>query len=364
MATIDTGEAKTKTSTETLLEHQEGATLPPPQELTIVGMHRRITVGRVVKEVLFWLALIGAFIFFLFPLYWMINTSVKVRSETTLLPPRYIPFVDYQPTGANYASVFTKASELGTINASQSERNGEMSEFPSHLLNSVIIAGAATLLAVMLGTLAAYAFSRFKIKGENDMLFFILSTRMLPAIVVLIPIFLMFTRPFGFMEGWANSLGSGPLHDLVYNISQISLRESYVGITLLYTTVGLPFVVWMMKGFFDEIPKEYEEAAMIDGYSRLQAIWKFVLPEALPAMLATAVFVLITAWNEFVFVQILNPSKATTVPPFLYAIIGYGQIEWGRMAATSVVFLLPVVVFTFLVRNHLLRGVTFGAVRR
>jgi multiple sugar transport system permease protein len=119
-----------------------------------------------------------------------------------------------------------------------------------------------------------------------------------------------------------------------------------------------------MKGFFDEIPKEYEEAAMIDGYSRLEALWRVVLPEAMPAMLATAVFVLITAWNEFVFVQILNPSQATTVPPFLYAIIGYGQIEWGRMAATSVVFLLPVVLFTFAVRNHLLRGVTFGAVRR
>jgi len=161
---------------------------------------------------------------------------------------------------------------------------------------------------------------------------------MLPPIVVLIPIFLMFTI--------------------------VGLRESYLGITLLYITTGLPFVVWMMKGFFDEIPREYEEAAMTDGYSRLEAIWKIVLPEALPAMLATAVFVLITAWNEFVFVQLLNPSKATTVPPFLYAIIGYGQTEWGRMAATSVVFLLPVIIFTFLVRNHLLRGVTFGAVRR
>ncbi len=119
-----------------------------------------------------------------------------------------------------------------------------------------------------------------------------------------------------------------------------------------------------MKGFFDEIPKEYEEAAMIDGYSRLEAVWKIVIPEAIPAMLATAVFVLITAWNEFVMVQLLNPDKFTTVPPFLYAIIGYGRVEWGRMAATSVVFLAPIVLFTWLVRNHLLRGVTFGAVRR
>ena len=290
----------------------------------------------IVGEVLFWLALAVAFIFFMFPLYWLLVTSIKARSEVTLLPPTYIPFVDFKPTTINYLAVFTKISELGTV--TEAKTNTEISTFPLHLFNSVVIGGGATVLAVILGTLAAYAFSRFKIKGESDLLFFILSTRMLPPIVVLIPIFLMFT--------YAN------------------LRESYLGITLLYITTGLPFVVWMMKGFFDEIPREYEEAAMTDGFSRIEAIWKIVLPEALPAMLATAVFVLITAWNEFVFVQLLNPSRATTVPPFLYAIIGYGQIEWGRMSATSVVFLLPVVIFTFLVRNHLLRGVTFGAVRR
>jgi multiple sugar transport system permease protein len=294
---------------------------------------RRSPIG----EFFFWLALLIAFIFFMFPLYWMLATSLKQRSEVNLLPPTYIPFVDFQPTAINYLAVFTKVSELGTVTA-ETQPNTEISAFPLHLLNSILVAGGATILAVILGTLAAYAFSRFKVKGESDLMFFILSTRMLPPIVVLIPIFLMFT--------YAN------------------LRESYLGITLLYITTGLPFVVWMMKGFFDEIPREYEEAAMTDGYSRIEAIWKIVLPEALPAMLATAVFVLITAWNEFVFVQLLNPSRATTVPPFLYAIIGYGQIEWGRMAATSVVFLLPVVIFTFLVRNHLLRGVTFGAVRR
>lgn len=294
---------------------------------------------RIVGEVLFWLALVAALVFFLFPLAWMLITSVKARSEVTLLPPTFVPYVQFQPTLDNYLAVFTKASELGTITSGGAEsRQFEISAFPGALANSVIIAGATTILSVLLGTLAAYAFSRFRIKGESDLLFFILSTRMLPPIVVLVPIFLMF--------------------------SNIGLRESYIGITLLYITVGLPFVVWMMKGFFDEIPKEYEEAAMVDGYSRIQAIYKIVIPEALPAMLATAVFVLITAWNEFVFVQLLNPSKGTTVPPFLYAIIGYGQIEWGRMAATSVVFLLPVVLFTFAVRQNLLRGVTFGAVRR
>jgi multiple sugar transport system permease protein len=296
------------------------------------------TAGERVRDVLFWLAVLIAFVVMMFPLYWMLVTSLKERSEVTLLPPTFVPFVDFQPTGVNYLAVFTRVSELGNTVGGSEDQATTLSAFPEHLLNSFLIAGGSTVLSVVLGTLAAYAFSRFRIPGEGDLLFFILSTRMLPPIVVLIPIFLMFT--------WAN------------------LREGYLGITLLYITTGLPFVVWMMKGFFDEIPREYEEAAMTDGYSRIEAIWKIVLPEALPAMLATAVFVLITSWNEFVFVQLLNPSRGTTVPPFLLAIVGYGQIEWGRMAATSVVFLLPVVVFTFLVRNHLLRGVTFGAVRR
>ena len=173
---------------------------------------------------------------------------------------------------------------------------------------------------------------------DGDMMFFILSTRMLPPIVVLVPVFVLF--------------------------SDLGLRDNYVGITLLYIAANLPFVVWIMKGFFDEIPSEYEDSAMVDGYSRLQAIWKIVLPEAIPAMAATAVFSIIISWNEFVFANFLNRNAASTVPPFLNSIIGVGAVEWGRLAAASVVFVIPVVIFTFLVRNHLLRGVTFGAVRR
>jgi multiple sugar transport system permease protein len=120
----------------------------------------------------------------------------------------------------------------------------------------------------------------------------------------------------------------------------------------------------MMKGFFDEIPVEYEDAAMVDGYSRLQAVWKIVIPEAIPAMAATAVFSAIVSWNEFVFANLLNRDYANTIPPFLNSIIGVGAVEWGRLAAASVIFVLPIVIFTFVVRNHLLRGVTFGAVRR
>jgi multiple sugar transport system permease protein len=318
-----------------------------PEAIT-VARKRRQTGG--IGNILFWVALSTAFIFFLFPLFWILVTSIKARADITPLPPRFLPFVDFQPTLANYEAVFAQGWEA--------------TGFLVRQFNSVAIAGTATVLAVILGTMAAYVFSRFRVKGESDMLFFILSTRMLPPIVVLIPIFLMFVNPFGFVAPIAAGMEAGGFKDFLIGLSELNLRESYIGITLLYTTFGLPFVVWMMKGFFDEIPKEYEEAAMLDGYSRIEALWKYVLPEALPAMLATAVFVLITAWNEFVFVQILNPSRATTVPPFLYSIIGVGTIEWGRMAATSVIFLVPVVLFTFLVRNHLLRGVTFGAVRR
>jgi multiple sugar transport system permease protein len=189
-----------------------------------------------------------------------------------------------------------------------------------------------------LGTLTAYAVSRFRIPAESDLMFFILSTRMLPPVVVLIPIFLLF--------------------------SDLKLNNTYLGIILLYTTFNMPFVVWMMKGFFDEIPVEYEEAAMIDGYSRLEAIWKIVIPEAIPAMAATAVFSAIVSWNEFVLANLLNRDYAATVPPWLNSIIGVGAVEWGRLAAASVVFVIPIVIFTFLVRNYLLRGVTFGAVRR
>ena len=317
-----------------------------------------------VKEFLFWFALTVAFIFFIFPLYWMFITSLKPRTDVEMTPPTFIPFIDYQPTLSNYVDVFLKDRAGAGFAEVDQEAARTISEFPATLTNSIIITTVTTILAVLMGTLTAYTFSRFRIKGEADMLFFILSTRMLPPVVVLIPIFLMFNQPGELVNNALQNIPIPFIQAFGESIKGFSLRNSYIGITLLYITFGLPFVVWMMKGFFDEIPKEYEEAAMMDGYSRLEAIWKIVLPEAFPAMLATSVFVVITAWNEFVFVLLLNRDHATTVPPFLYSILGYGQVEWGRTAATSILFLIPIIVFTFLARNHLLRGVTFGAVRR
>lgn len=289
------------------------------------------------SKISFWVALILIFFFFMFPLYWILVSSFKTRADIVSTTPTYLPFIQFEPTLDNYLDVFVtrnqSSGEGSTVTAS-----ADVSAFRDRLINSIIITGASTALAVFVGTLTAYAVSRFTIPLEDDFMFFVLSTKMLPPIVVLIPVFVLF-----------NNLG---------------LRDSYHGLIILYTAFNLPFVVWIMKGFFDEIPREYEEAAMLDGYSRLQAIYKIVLPEAIPAMAATAVFSIIVSWNEFVLANFLNRDSAATVPPYLNSIIGVGAVEWGRLAAASVVYVLPVIIFTFLVRNHLLRGVTFGAVRR
>jgi multiple sugar transport system permease protein len=216
--------------------------------------------------------------------------------------------------------------------------NIQLSGYPSRFLNSLIVAITSTFLAVAMGTITAYGFSRFKVKGEADLLFFILSTRMLPPVVVAIPMYLMY-RTFG-------------------------LNDSHIGLIILYTAFNVSFAVWLMKGFIDEIPREYEEAALVDGYTRLQAFWKIVLPEAATGIAATAVFCFITAWNEYAFALIMTNRKAQTAPPFIPSQIGSGLPDWTVIASGTVLFLLPVAIFTFLLRNHLLRGMSFGAIRK
>ena len=234
---------------------------------------------------------------------------------------------------------FVLPSIFGTIAICVALANGG-SKYFYQLLNSIIIGGGSTIMAVGLGTLAAYAFSRFDIAGKDDLLFFILSTRMLPPVVVVIPIYLMY--------------------------SALGLRDTHFGLILLYTTFNVSFAVWLMKGFIDEIPKEYEDAALVDGYSRFQTFLKVILPQSVTGIAATAVFCLITAWNEFAFALVLTEvgGKAVTAPPSITSATGSSGMDWGKIAAGTFVFLLPVAVFTFLMRSHLLRGVTFGAVKK
>jgi multiple sugar transport system permease protein len=196
------------------------------------------------------------------------------------------------------------------------------------------------LLALVIGTLAAYGFSRKTHKGNDTYLFIILTTRMLPAIVVIIPIILMF-RITG-------------------------LAGSYPGIILLYTAFNLPFTIWMMKSFFDELSPDVEDAARIDGSSEVKVFFKICLPQVLAGLAATFVFGLILPWNEFLFALLLTGVDTRTVPVAMNQAVAGGGIGvlWGLLAAIETLFLIPVFLVTFFLQNHLLRGVTFGTVKR
>jgi multiple sugar transport system permease protein len=292
---------------------------------------------------------------FLSPIYWIGSTAFKPRNQATTVPPT----VFFTPEVTPFVKLFTKRVQLSkpvdpSVYAAspwwerrvfdagervlRTNDGPQLSAYPSRFLNSLIIAITSTFIAVAMGTLTAYGFSRFKLAAEPDLLFFILSTRMLPPVVVAIPMFLMFRA--------------------------IGLVDTHVGLIILYTAFNLSFSVWIMKGFIDEIPKEYEEAALVDGYTRLQAFVRIVLPEAATGIAATAVFCFITAWNEYAFALMLTNRNAQTAPPFIPAQLGSGITDWTAIAAGTVLFMLPVAVFTFALRGHLLRGVTFGAIRR
>jgi multiple sugar transport system permease protein len=211
-------------------------------------------------------------------------------------------------------------------------------KYLEYVKNSIIIAGVSTLAAIVLGLLAGYAYSRFDFPVKDFQLFFILSQRFLPAVVIVIPIFLMYT--------------------------DLGLHDTHLGMIILYTVVNLSLSVWLLRSFIDEIPPQYEEAAMVDGYTRMQAIRKIVLPNALTGIAATTVFCLIFAWNEYGFALMLTSDTARTAPAFIPSMIGRGIVEWTVIAAGSLIFLVPVVIVTFALRKHLLRGVTFGAIRQ
>jgi len=282
------------------------------------------------------------------PLAWIIATGFKSPNDAIAYPPKVV----FEPTLEGYVNLFTtrtrmSADALEEIGPPQTwydriVRQYDMvisgpSRYGERFLNSVIIGFGSTFLSIFLGTLAAYAFSRFKVPLKDDLMFFILSTRMMPPIAVAIPIFLMFR--------------------------QLGLSDTHLGMILLYTAVNLSLSVWLLKGFIDEIPVEYEEAALIDGYTRFQAFYKVVLPQATTGIASTAIFCLIFAWNEYAFAVLLTSGTAQTAPPFIPTIIGVGK-DWPAVAAGTTLFLVPVMVFTILLRKHLLRGITFGAVRK
>lgn len=285
----------------------------------------------------------------LIPLIWIIATGFKSGEDSIHYPPKVL----FEPSLEGYVNLFTTRTRIPSdgyeIDINQLEwyekvvhDRGEVIAGPSRygkrFLNSTVIGFGSTALCMLLGTMAAYAFSRFRVPLKDDLLFFILSTRMMPPIAVAIPIFLMYKN--------------------------LGLNDTYLGMIILYTAVNLSLSVWLLKGFIDEIPTEYEEAALIDGYTRLQAFIKVVLPQAMTGIASTAIFCLIFAWNEYAFAVLLTSGEAQTAPPFIPTIIGVSGRDWPAVAAGATLFLIPVMLFTVLLRKHLLRGITFGAVKK
>jgi multiple sugar transport system permease protein len=283
------------------------------------------------------------------PLVWIGLTAFKSQSDAIAYPPKLF----FTPTLEGFVDLFTvqthqphdyiaKLPPATTWYDRLVREHDKVIAGPSmvveRFMNSLIIGFGSTILATVLGTLAAYGFSRFKVPLADDLLFFILSTRMMPPIAVAVPIYMMYRY--------------------------LDLYDTRIGMILLYTAVNVSLAVWLLKGFIDEIPREYEEAALIDGYTRLQAFRKVVLPQAVTGIAATSIFCLIFSWNEYAFDLLLSNANAQTMPPFIPFIIGEGGQNWPAVAAGTTLFLVPIVVFTIALRKHLLRGITFGAVRK
>lgn len=300
------------------------------------------------KKISMFVIILYAFVSMI-PIAWIVMTSFKTPNDSIAYPPKVLA----KPSPEGYVNLFTSRTRqtpeyLDNLEPPKTwydelvrSRNMVItgpSRFMDRYLNSIFIGFGSMFLSIFLGTLAAYGFSRFKVPLKDDLLFFILSTRMMPPIAVAIPIYLMYR--------------------------ELGLSDTILGMVILYTAVNVSLAVWLLKSFMDEIPKEYEEAALVDGYTRFQAFWKVVLPEARSGIAATAIFCLIFSWNEYAFALLLTSGTAQTAPAFIPEIIGEGGLDWPAVAAGTTLFILPVVIFTIVLKKHLLSGITFGAVRK
>ncbi len=251
---------------------------------------------------------------FLFPIYWLFSISFKTADEIFAYPPVWWP---ERIQFANYAVLF-KDGDAKTV------------------LNSLIIASVSTVAAMILGTLCAYSIARFR-TGGNLFSDWILSNRMVPPIVIVFPIFLLFVT--------------------------LGLVDTFLGLILLYTAFNLPYVIWMMRGYIQDIPIELEESALVDGCTRLEVLRKVVIPMARGGLFATAVFTFVFAWNEFIFALVLTRNAVTTYPVQVTHYFGGQSNFWAKIAAMSVLGSVPIFIAVALLQRFLVRGLSMGAVK-
>jgi len=259
---------------------------------------------------------IGAFLVaFMFPVYWIFIGAFKLEGEFYHYPPIFWPD---QFTFANFERAFT------VFNGTKG------------LVDSLLVSGANTAIVIVLGVLLAYSMGRFRTGGDH-MSFFVLTLLFAPPVIAAIPLFIIF-RTLGFLD-------------------------TYHVLFLSYILFNMPFGVWIMKGFFEDIPKGIESAALLDGYTRWQAFQKYVLPLAVPGIAVTALFVFIFSWNEFIFALIFTRSDVQTLTITLSGMIGGHEIAWGELSALSLIAITPGMILTLFFQKYLVRGLTFGAVK-
>jgi multiple sugar transport system permease protein len=270
-------------------------------------------------------ALVGALYFS--PVLWMILAAFKTRQDALAVPPKLI----FVPTLEHYRGVFQSVTAEG--------KQVFAAGFERYVFNSIGIASASVALALLLGGLAAYGFARLKPRGTGYLLFYILVLRMMPPLTLIIPLYVLF--------------------------SKIGLGGSYLGITLVYTAFNLPFTIWMLKSFLDELHRPVEEAAWLDGTSRLGILWRICLPQIGAGLAATAIIAFVFTWNDFLFSQMLTGTDTRTLPIAMLRVMGadFGT-DWGLFAAIGTIYLAPVLLVAFFLQNQLLRGATFGTVPR
>jgi multiple sugar transport system permease protein len=275
-----------------------------------VNPRRRKTLTQMIRYVVAILILI----FFLFPIVWITLTAFKSSDEFLKSPPVWIP---KEPT----FQYFGRVIESGGLNA---------------LKNSLIIASSVTLLALVIGSLAAYGLARYEVGGDN-LPFYILSQRFMPPVALIFPFLLVFKA--------------------------LKWMDTYQALIVVYLTFNLPYAVWMMRGFFQEIPREIEESALVDGCGPFGAFWRIALPLVAPGLVATGVFCFIFAWFELFFAVSLTRTDAVPLSVHLPNYFGKYTVFWGEIGATSIMAMLPMFVMSLVVQRYLVRGLTLGAVK-
>ncbi|MBS7699891.1 MULTISPECIES: carbohydrate ABC transporter permease [unclassified Chelatococcus] len=272
---------------------------------------RPVTLGDILNTI----GLVIVAIVFIMPIFWAILMSLKTRADALAMPPKWL----FVPTFEHYSTVWSEGALL------------------EYTQNSLIVTLSATAIGLMLGVPAAYILARRHFRGKRTLLLGILSTRMIPPVAFIIPFFVIFTN--------------------------LGLKDTYTALVIVYLTIILGFVIWMMRSYIVDLPIELEEAARIDGCEQWQTFRYVVLPSCKPGLATSAIFSFIYAWNEFLYAMVLTNRHAKTLPLGIYNWVSYEEVRWGELTAAAVLAMLPVLVFYLFVQRALVRGLTMGAVK-